>query len=109
MVSPLGAPLKSIQQIPEYSSATISRPKLNVEHLSGATILTGYLASGKSPEDHIHDVFSCWKMTTKDASTAVAAEAITLARSMHLMILEQKSARKAIASTTAIEVTLRKL
>ncbi len=95
-------------QVMEYPGLATSEPTLLCDRLFGPTILNGFLASGTNVERFVRQ--STWMKPENGRRTNTAeAEAVSLANSIHLMILEARSVRSALEKHSSQEVMLRRL
>lgn len=75
----------------------------------GPTILCSLIASGRDVETYVRATFENWKAQNKAYSAQAASEAVGLARSIRLCVLESGCPRLALRRVLALEVMLRRL
>lgn len=100
--------LRTVDQIPSYPGQATSVPSLMCAERMAPTIITALTASGRDIESQTRALFQAWK-TSKAHSTHSAAEAVCLARCIHLTILQAGGAAAAVTGWMAMEVMLRRL
>lgn len=96
-------------ELPPYPSQDTAKPTLHVTSRLGPTILAHYLSTGRDMEHHVRTNMMAWKSASNKFSTHTYAEALNLARCLHIMILEQGSPRNALVMSAVPEVMLRRL
>lgn len=106
---PHGMRMVTVDELPPYPSQDTPKPTLHVTSRLGPTILAHYLATGRDLEHHVRTNMLSLKASSKNFSMHTYAEALNLARCLHLTILESGSARSALRASVVPEVMLRRL
>lgn len=100
---------KTVDMMPAYPGQHSSRPSLQVSERMGPTIMTDFLLHGRDLETHVRGVMGNWKTVSKSFSPSAHAEAVTLTRALHLLVLEAGCPRVALRRSVVPEVLLRRL
>lgn len=92
--------------MPPYPGQHASRPTLMVNQRLGPTIVCSLIASGRDIETYVRATFSGWRSNAKTYSAKAESEAVCLARSVQLCILEAGCPRIALQRMLSLEVML---
>ncbi len=95
-------------QVMPYPGRNILRPTLLCDRLFGPAILNGFIASGMNVEQYVRQI-SWAKIDNGRRINSAEAEAVNLARVIHLTILEAESVQRALENSCGMEIMLRRL